>query len=136
MLPIVLLLIGIPLLRWIAGRRPDALSQKQKAASRLARKYLGTAKKTIGDKSRFYEALEAALHNYLRAKLKIETQDFNKDKIIATLLDRGIATETTNDFVQLLQNCEKARFAPSSEVQINQDYQNAVRIITQLDRKL
>ena len=135
-LPIVLLLIGIPLLRWIAGRRPDALSQKQKAASRLARKYLGTAKKTIGDKSRFYEALEAALHNYLRAKLKIETQDFNKDKIIATLLDRGIATETTNDFVQLLQNCEKARFAPSSEVQINQDYQNAVRIITQLDRKL
>lgn len=136
LLPIVLLIVGIPLQRWNAARRPDTQSQKQKAASRLARKYLGTAKKTMGDKARFYEALESALHNYLKSKLKIETQDFNKEKITITLLDQGIAPAIAADFVQLLQNCEQARYAPSSDVQIQQDYQDAVQTITQLDRKL
>ena len=39
-------------------------------------------------------------------------------------------------FVQLLQNCERARYAPSSEVQIQNDYESAVKIITKIDRKL
>jgi len=48
---------------------------------RLARKYLSEAKKALGNENDFYVALEKALHNYLKAKLKIETSEFSKDKI-------------------------------------------------------
>lgn len=134
--PVAVLLFLIPLLRWRRKQQPDVQSIKQKKASRLVRKFLGTAKKSMTHKGDFYEALEAALHNYLKSKLKIETRDFNKEKIQDILQEKGVERSLTADFVSLLQNCERARYAPSSEVQIQKDYQDAVQTITQLDRKL
>jgi len=84
----------------------------------------------------FYEALEAALHNYLKSKLKIETTDFNKETIETLLRDKDVDTDLAKGFVALLGNCEQVRYAPSSEVQIQNDYEAAVRTITQIDRKL
>ena len=134
--PIVLLLLMIPLRRWWQTQVPDVQSRKQKAASRKARKYLVTAKNSSGNKTKFYEALEAALHNYLKSKFKIETTDFNKEKIETLLQNKGVEPMLSGAFVQLLQNCERARYAPSSEVQIQNDYESAVKIITKIDRKL
>ena len=57
------------------------VGNKVRRANRLARKYLSKAKKELGNKDSFYVALEKALHNYLKAKLKIETSEFSKDKI-------------------------------------------------------
>lgn len=136
LLPFLFILLGTPLLRWMANRQPDTQTIKQKAASKLAKKYLGTAQKNSRDKSLFYDALEAALHNYLKSKLKIETRDFNKEKIKSLLLNHNIEVSLAEDFVRLLKNCEQARYAPSSDVQIQKDYQDAVQTITQLDRKL
>ncbi len=59
----------------------DVVGNKVKRANKLARKYLSKAKKELGNKDSFYVALEKALHNYLKAKLKIETSEFSKDKI-------------------------------------------------------
>ena len=134
--PIVLLLLMIPLRHWWQTQVPDVQSRKQKAASRKARKYLVTAKNNSGNKIKFYEALEAALHNYLKSKFKIETTDFNKEKIETLLQNKGVEPMLSGAFVQLLQNCERARYAPSSEVQIQNDYESAMKIITQIDRKL
>jgi hypothetical protein len=134
--PIFLLLMMIPLRRWQQSHVPDVQSQKQKAASKRARRFLARAKKNSVNKTLFYEALEAALHNYLKSKLKIETTDFNKETIETLLRDKGVDTDLSKGFVALLGNCEQARYAPSSEVQIQNDYEAAVRIITQIDRKL
>ncbi|KAG1649115.1 putative sulfate transporter YvdB [Nymphon striatum] len=112
------------------GKKRDALARdvsgnKIRKANKLARKYLSTSKKALGNKEAFYVALEKGLHNYLKAKLKIETSEFSKDKI-AILFDEKKVDETTKDgFMSLLKNCEMARYSPFSDVQMQQDYDKA-----------
>lgn len=114
----------------------DVVGNKVKRANRLAKKYLSKARKELGNKDLFYVALEKALHNYLKAKLKIETSEFSKDKIAALLRDRSVRDETIEGFLKLLQNCEAARYSPFSEVQMQQDYDTASETISQMDKQL
>lgn len=114
----------------------DVVGNKIKRANKLARKYLSKAKKALGEKEAFYIALEKALHNYLKAKLKIETSEFSKDKIAALLVERKVDETTKNGFIGLLQNCEMARYSPFSDVQMQQDYDKASEVISQMDKQL
>ena len=125
----------------IFGRKREALAKDEegnriKKANKLARKYLSTAKKTLGDKEAFYVAMEKALHNYLKAKLKIETSEFAKEKIADLLNKKGVDSETTQGFIGLLKNCEMARYSPFSNVQMQQDYRNASEVISAIDKQL
>ena len=109
---------------------------KQRAANRLARKYLSSAKVAMQQQSQFYEALERALHNYLKAKLNLETQEFSKLKINSVLAERKVSEKTCHAFVTLLENCEQARYAPGSLVNMNEDFKDASSIIAILDKEL
>ena len=117
----------------IAG---DVAGNKVRRANRLARKYLSAAKKQLGNKDSFYVALERALHNYLKAKLKIETSEFSKDKITELLTKKQIDENTVGGFIALLQNCEAARYSPFSNVQMQSDYEKASEVISQMDKQL
>ena len=114
----------------------DVAGKKVRRANRLARKYLSTAKRQLGNKEAFYVSLEKALHNYLKAKLKIETSEFSKEKIAALLTERAIDDDTIKGFLELLKNCEMARYSPFSDVQMQQDYDKASEVITQMDKQL
>ena len=114
----------------------DVVGNKIKKANKLARKYLSAAKKTLGDKVAFYIALEKALHNYLKAKLKIETSEFSKDKISSLLTEKKVDDSTIEGFMDLLKNCEMARYSPFSVVQMQQDYEKASEVISHLDKQL
>ncbi|MEN8788736.1 MAG: BatD family protein [Flavobacteriaceae bacterium] len=133
-------LLLIPLVILLGKKREaiasDVVGNKIKRANKLARKYLSTAKRELGNKEDFYIALEKALHNYLKAKLKIETSEFSKEKISALLNEREIQENTIDDFVSLLQNCEMARYSPFSEVQMQQDYKKASEVISAIDKRL
>ncbi len=136
LLPLLLIPLAI-----LFGKKRDALARdvsgnKIRKANKLARKYLSTSKKALGNKEAFYVALEKGLHNYLKAKLKIETSEFSKDKI-AILFDEKKVDETTKDgFMSLLKNCEMARYSPFSDVQMQQDYDKASEVISYLDKQL
>ncbi len=114
----------------------DVEGNKIKRANRLAKKYLSTAKKELGNKEAFYVALEKGLHNYLKAKLKIETTEFSKERIISTLETKNVDTSEINGFIDLLKNCEMARYSPFSDVQMQQDYEKASEVISKLDKQL
>ncbi|MEE9362404.1 MAG: BatD family protein [Cellulophaga sp.] len=136
LLPLLLIPLAI-----IFGKKRDAIASdvvgnKIKKANKLARKYLSAAKKTLGEKEAFYIALEKALHNYLKAKLKIETAEFSKDKIVSILEEKKVDTSTTEGFLELLKNCEMARYSPFSEVQMQEDYDKASSVISKLDKQL
>lgn len=128
------------LFAWVLGRREntrvDPQRIKQVRANRLAKKYLSAARKNLGDTSVFYEALERALHNYLKAKLNIETQDFSKDKIVQLLEARVADQKSIETFISSLSQCEAARYAPRSQVSTQADFDQAVQAITALDREL
>ena len=76
----------------------------------LARKYLSQAKKFLGKKEEFYIALEEALHNYLRAKLHIETSEISKERIVELLNKKGVKPEIIERFIAVLKDCDFARF--------------------------
>lgn len=114
----------------------DIVGNKIRRNNKLAKKYLSQAKKQINNKEPFYVALEKAMHNFLKAKLHIETSEMSKDNIKAILLDKNANPETVNDFITLTENCEVARYAPASSATIQKDYDKAVAIISELEKEL
>ncbi|SEC28324.1 Oxygen tolerance [Tenacibaculum sp. MAR_2009_124] len=117
-------------------RDRDVAGNKRRLADKLAKKYLSEAQKQLGHKEAFYESLERALHNYLKAKLKVETSDISKDKITGLLEKRNVDSDTINEFISVLNDCDFARYTPIDSVQMNQEFDKAKQIITQLDKQL
>lgn len=117
-------------------RNADVTGNRIRKADRLARKYLSEAKKNLGQKEAFYEALERALHNYLKAKLNIETSDFNKEKIESLLTAQHVESNVVSDFISILENCELARYTPITQVTMQNDYDKAAKTISLIDKQL
>ncbi|MFY0481597.1 BatD family protein [Flavobacterium sp. PLA-1-15] len=114
----------------------DIVGNRIRQSNKLAKKYLSEARKQIANKELFYIALEKAMHNFLKAKLNIETSEMSKDKIREILLSRNAQEGTVSDFINLTENCEFARYAPSSSVSIQQDFDKAVTIISELEKQI
>ncbi|MCK0108146.1 BatD family protein [Flavobacteriaceae bacterium S0825] len=117
-------------------RDSDVVGNKVRTANKLAKKYLGEAKKTLGNKEAFYNAMERALHNYLKSKLHIETSDFSKDKIEELLTNKSVNNSVVIEFIDLLKSCELARYTPFSNVEMQQDYSKAARVISIIDKQI
>jgi hypothetical protein len=114
----------------------DIAGNKIKLSNKLAKKYLSEAQKEIGNKEPFYIALEKAMHNFLKAKINIETSEMSKEKISEILLERKAKPESISAFINLTENCEFARYAPSTSTAIQQDYDKAVAIISELEKQI
>jgi hypothetical protein len=130
----------IPFIMFVVKRRTtralDVTGNKIRKTNRLARKYLSDAKKSLGQKEQFYNALERALHNYLKSKLRLETSEFNKEKIEELLGNKNINSATLEGFISLLTSCELARYTPLSTVDMQNDYKKAAGVINDLDKQL
>jgi len=114
----------------------DLKKYKSISANKLARKYLYEAKKNLDKKDMFYVSLEKAMHNFLKSKLSMETSDYSKERIQDLLKNRNVDDDTQKLFIRLIENCEFARYTPASNVAINKDYENAVKVISELDNLL
>ena len=136
----ILPFLGIPALILFRKRKEaddaDIVGNKKKKSNALAKKYLSEAQKQINNKEPFYIALEKAMHNFIKAKLSMETSDMSKDKIKEILLSRNAHSETVLDFINLTENCDFARYAPSTSVTIQQDYDKAIEIISNLEKQI
>ena len=114
----------------------DEFGNKIRRNNKLAKKYLSEAKKQLGNKIPFYMAMEKALHNFLKAKLHIETSEMSKENIQEILENKQAQRETITQFIQLMNDCEFARYAPSTDVAMQQDFEKAVTLISELEKQL
>lgn len=135
-LPFLVIPIGIFIGNRKEKRDGDIVGKRQRKADRLARKYLSQAKKQLGKKEAFYIALEKALHNFLKAKLSVETSDISKEKITEILQDRKVDITTINDFIDVLNDCDFARYTPTTNVMMKQEFEKAKTVITKIDKQL
>ncbi len=136
LIPLLFIPIGIIVAKRNQARNRDVLGNKLRKADRLARKYLSEAKKQLGTPDAFYVALEKALHNYLKAKLRIETSDISKEKIIELLDEKNIEKTSINSFIDVFKSCDMARYSPMSDGEMNKDYEKAKQVITIIDKQL
>lgn len=136
LIPVLLIPAVIAVGNKRSKKKNDFVANRIKRADKLARKYLSAAKKEMGNQEAYYEALEGALHNYLKAKLDIPTSEMSKERILTLLQEKQVTTETGQRFIGLLENCEFARYAPSSDLGMQHDYDKAAAIISEVDKQL
>ncbi len=135
-LPFLMLPLIVLLKKKKEALSSDVFGNRIKMNNRLAKKYLSEAKKQINNKEPFYVALEKAMHNFLKAKLHIETSDMSKSNIQQLLASRNANAQTIIDFINLTENCELARYALTSSSTIQKDFDKAVEIISDLEKQI
>jgi len=134
--PLLAIPLAIVYRRKREERAGDIVGNRLRKADRLAKKYLSEAKKALGQKEAFYVALEKALHNYLKAKLNIETSELSKDRIRTLLSQKQVENNVISDFDSILENCELARYTPITTVTMQQDYDKAANTINLIDKQI
>jgi len=134
--PMFLLIVFALLMQRNQRITGDVEGSRLRVANRLSKKYLGEAKKNLKNKTLFYDALERALYNYLKARLKIKADDFSKDKIGEILAIKKLEAEEIQSFIALLENCEVARYSPATDAKMQQDFDQALSVISNIDKKL
>ncbi|WP_147677658.1 BatD family protein [Algibacter pacificus] len=135
LLPFLVIPIAIVFRNKKATRDADVFGNRIRKADKLAKKYLSSAKKSLGQKEAFYIALEKALHNYLKAKLHIETNELSKDKINELLSKKRVDAEVIKDFKSILESCELARYTPIDIITMQEDYSKAAKTISLIDKQ-
>ncbi|RCS25974.1 protein BatD [Polaribacter sp. WD7] len=135
-LPLIAIPIGVILAKRSEARSNDIVGNKLRKAEKLAKKYLSEAKKQLGNKEAFYEALERALHNYLKAKLGIETADISKEKITQILQSKNIDDTSIQQFIDVLKSSDFARYTPITSTEMEAEFERAKQVIVQLDKQL
>jgi hypothetical protein len=112
---------------------------KNKKANKFAKKRLKVASKhlTDGNKDQFYEETLRALWGYLSDKLGISVAELSRDKAQERLADKNIEEDLIEHFLRLIDDCEFARYAPSSgEEKMDELYKEAIDVISKLQQKL
>ncbi len=136
LLPLIAIPVGIFIGKKRAERALDVFGNRIRLADSLARKYLSEAKKQLGKKEEFYIALEKALHNFLKAKLFIETSENSKEKIAEILKSKNVDDTSINDLIDVLNDCDFARYTPTTNVMMEQEFEKAKAIIAKIDKQL
>ncbi|MBC5834801.1 protein BatD [Flavobacterium sp. F372] len=83
----------------------------------------------ISNKELFYQKMEGKIAEFLHHKFSLEKADFNKDNIIQKFQEYNVSPENTTDFIGLLQSCEKARYMPTSEGNMQLDFEKLQHLV-------
>jgi hypothetical protein len=83
----------------------------------------------IENKELFYQKMEVKISEFLEHKFALEKVDFNKENIIQKFQEHNVSKENTNDFLGLLQNCEKARYMPTSDANMQLDFEKLKHLV-------
>lgn len=116
--------------------KKDDQHKKQKRASKLIKKYLAEAQYALDkqDKLGFYEAISKAIYKYTSDKLNIENIDLNKATLQDLLAHRGIDNKLSSTFLSAIQACDMARYAPSSNQEMNTLFKQVKSAIIEFDK--
>ena len=139
-IPLLVFVLVLLVLQKQARENANLVRVKNKRANKLARKRLKSAALCMkaGDKEHFYEAIVQALWGYTADKLNISLANLSKDNVQEKLLLKGATKEIVDNFVQILSDCEYARYAPivDESFSLEKDYNKAAELIGQLENAI
>ncbi len=122
-----------------AKLRGDVVRTRNKKANKVAGMRLKVAKSYMEQnlRSPFYEEVHKALLGYISDKLAIQFADMQRDTIKETLQLKGVSEANINAFMQILEDCEIARYSYGGDQgEISQQYNKAVEVISALENEL
>lgn len=110
---------------------------KNKKANKVAQKRLKLAQKLLkdGSKDKFYEEVLKAVWTYLSDKLSIPVASLTKERVELELRKRNVDNSLIITFIQILNTCEFARYAPNSgQQEMGSLYDETVKVISDLEQ--
>lgn len=114
----------------------DVRGMKLAKANKVARKRLRQAEAYMktGNNDKFYEEMLRAVWGYLSDKLAIPVSQLSRDNISAELAGYGASQELCDRFINVLDECEMARYAPAASAEkLHNIYQEATESINSLE---
>ena len=112
---------------------------KNKKATKIAKKRLNNAHTYLvnNNQNSFYEEFSQALWGYISDKLNISRSQLSMESVKEIMLSKEVSEEIVNEFIDLLNNCEFARFAPGdSSKKMDELYQKGIELITKAEKLL
>lgn len=112
---------------------------RTKRANRVAVKRLKLAGRLLASskKDEFYDEVLKALWGYISDKLNIPVSRLSKDNIEEELRNYGVSEVLIKDFLDTLNNCEFARFAPGNDNQaMDKVYSAALEVISKMENTI
>ncbi|MCF6358586.1 MAG: BatD family protein, partial [Draconibacterium sp.] len=88
---------------------------RNKRANSIAKKRLKAAAGYMkqNNNEAFHDELLKAFLGYLSDKLGIPVADLNRESAVAKLQERGVTQEVIDDYIEVIEHCEFARYAPA-----------------------
>jgi len=112
---------------------------RNRKAQKVAQKRLKKAGAFLnsGNSGEFYDEIFRALWGYLSDKLSIPVSRLNKEEVSEVFQQKGVQEELAAKFLETLNECEFARFAPGSpQTRMDETYQRALDTIVTLEKDL
>ena len=134
LIPIIILVLAIIYFN-LRNKKVSENTLKSRDADLLARQYLNNAKIDMNNKDSFYASLESALFNFIKSKYLIEREDFSKDRLKSILEKDKISDNIIEDLIDIINSCELARYTPTTAEGMDQDYEKAVKVISNFDKR-
>lgn len=134
--PFILFIIVIVAGRKKALENANVAKIRTKKANKMAAKRMKTAGSLLSQnkKEAFYDEVLRALWGYISDKLNIAVSDLSKDNIEYELSKYGISEELIREFIETLNQCEFARYAPGNENEaMDKVYSMAVDVISKIE---
>ena len=134
LIPIIIIVFAIIYFN-LRNKKVSENILKSRDADLLARQYLNNAKIDMNNKDSFYASLENALFNFIKSKYLIEREDFSKDRLKSILEKNKISDNIIEDLINIINSCELARYTPTTPEGMDQDYEKAVKVISNFDKR-
>ena len=139
---LALLLLFVILLLVLKKREQltqDTAANRNRKADKVARGRLKNALQYLKakDQEKFYVEMSQALWGYIADKTGIERSKLSMDTVSETMRAKNVPDDLTQQFVDTLNSCEFARFAPgSAEEKMDDLYQKGIDVISRAEKVL
>jgi hypothetical protein len=139
-LPILVIIILRIILFFKKDVITNILDRKHKIANKIANKKLRKASECIKNKNfeGFFEETEKSLWGYFADKFKVQIADLSKESVESYFNDNNIKKDVEIRFIELINHCEFARYAPSNnkDKQMSDILSSAKKIIIDVESEL
>lgn len=112
---------------------------RNKHAQKIAQKRLQVAQEMLrlDEGEKFYEEIHKALWGYASDKLNLPIASLTTESVREALSGKGVSESAIDEFIRIIEACEYARFAPSSEhLQMETMYNSTYSLILKLEENL
>ena len=123
----------------ISIQNANVAKVRTKKANKVATKRMKYAGKLLAEnkKDAFYDEVLKALWGYISDKLNIPVSQLSKDNIEEELVRYGVSEELIKAFIDTLNECEFARYAPGNQNEaMDKVYASAIDVISKMENSI